>query len=145
MSMTSGSSRELRTEINVTPLIDILLVLLIIFMVIQPTAMQGLDALVPQPSKSHDRADQPQAIVVQLLSDRDYGVTYKINQTALNKREIESKLAEIFATRNDKAMFIKGDAGFDFSLVAEVIDYGHQAGVDNIGIITSRTIDSRSK
>jgi biopolymer transport protein ExbD/biopolymer transport protein TolR len=138
MSMTSGSSRELRTEINVTPLIDILLVLLIIFMVIQPISLQGLDALVPQPSKSPDRADQPQAIVVQLLGDRDH-VTYKINQTILNKREIESKLAAIFATRNDKAMFIQGDADLDFSLIAEVIDYGHQAGVDNIGMITPRS------
>jgi len=145
MSMTSGSSRELRTEINVTPLIDILLVLLIIFMVIQPTTLQGLDALVPQPSKSPDRADQPQAIVVQLLGDRDHGVTYKINQTTLNKREIESKLAAIFATRNDKAIFIQGDAALDFSLVAEVIDYGHQAGVDNIGIITPRTTVSQSR
>jgi biopolymer transport protein ExbD/biopolymer transport protein TolR len=142
MSMTSGSSRELRTEINVTPLIDILLVLLIIFMVIQPIATQGLDALVPQPPKSPARSEQPQAIVVQLLGDPDHGVTYKINETALNKREIESKLAEIFAARNDKAMFIKGDADLDFSLVAEVIDYGHQAGVDNIGIITPHSMGS---
>lgn len=139
MSMTSGSSsRELRTDINVTPLIDILLVLLIIFMVIQPIALQGLDTLVPQPSRSPDRPDQSQAIVVQLLGDRDHGVTYKINETTLDKRELEPKLAAIFATRNNKAMFIKGDADLDFSQIAEVIDYGHQAGVDNIGIITPR-------
>jgi biopolymer transport protein TolR len=145
MSMTSGSSRELRTEINVTPLIDILLVLLIIFMVIQPSTLQGLDALVPQPSRSPDRADQPQAIVVQILGDRDHGVTYKINQITLGKRELEPKLAAIFATRNNKAMFIQGDADLDFSQIAEIIDYGRQAGVDNIGIITPRTTNSQSR
>ena len=98
-----------------------------------------------QPSKSPDRANQPQAIVVQLLGDRDHGVTYKINQTTLDNRELEPKLAAIFATRNNKAMFIQGDADLDFSQIAEVIDYGHQAGVDNIGIITPRTTDSQSR
>jgi biopolymer transport protein TolR len=140
MGMTSGSSKELRADINVTPLIDVLLVLLIIFMVIQPTAVRGLDTLLPQPPKSPDNVDQPQAIVVQVLGDRDHGVTYKINETSMNKLDIEPKLSEIFATRTDKAMFIKGDADLDFSLVADVIDYGHQAGVDNIGIITPRMI-----
>ena len=143
MGMTSGSSKELRADINVTPLIDVLLVLLIIFMVIQPTAVRGLDTLLPQPPKSPDHIDQSQAIVVQVLGDRDHGVTYKINETSMNKLDIESKLSETFATRTDKAMFIKGDADLDFSLVADVIDYGHQAGVDNIGIITPRTTASQ--
>jgi biopolymer transport protein ExbD/biopolymer transport protein TolR len=73
-------------------------------MVTWPITLQGLDVPRPQPSKSPDRVDQSQAIVVQLLGNCDHGVTYKINETALNKREVESKLAEIFATRNDKAM-----------------------------------------
>ncbi len=63
---------------------------------------------------------------------------YKINDTSFNKSEIESKLADIFATRQEKVMFVKGDKDLDFSKVAEVIDFGHQAGVDNIGIITPR-------
>ena len=139
MGMTSGSSKELRADINVTPLIDVLLVLLSIFMVIQPTAVRGLDTLLPQPPKSPDHVDQPQAIVVQVLGNGDHGITYKINETLMNKLDIEPRLSEIFATRTDKAMFIKGDADLDFSLVADIIDYGHQAGVDNIGILTPRT------
>jgi biopolymer transport protein TolR len=136
MSMTSGTSKELRAEINVTPFIDILLVLLIIFMVIQPIALRGLDTLVPQPPKSPEQAEQPQAIAVQVLGDREHGVTYKINQASLNKLDIQPRLSQIFATRTDKSIFIQGDATLDFSSVADIIDYGHQAGVDNIGIIT---------
>lgn len=138
MAMTSGDNKELRADINVTPLIDVLLVLLIIFMVIQPTVVHGLDAVIPQPPKSPDPADQPQAIVVQVLGNSERGVAYRINDVSLNKSDVEQRLVEIFATRTDKAMFIKGDADLDFSLVADIIDDGHRAGVDNIGIITPR-------
>ncbi|MBS1800521.1 MAG: biopolymer transporter ExbD [Acidobacteria bacterium] len=139
MSMSSGGSRGLSAEINVTPLIDVLLVLLIIFMVIQPALVQGLDALVPQPPKNERVEATPQPVVVQVVAGGSNGATYKINGVAFDKAAIEPKLTEIFAVRSSKVMFVKGDAGLDFSAVAEVIDDGHRAGVDNIGIVTARS------
>lgn len=137
MGMTAGGGKGPNAEINVTPLIDVLLVLLIIFMVIVPSAVHGIDTLVPQPPKHpEETAENPQTIVVQVLSDGEQGVAYKINETSLRKADVEPKLAEIFAIRTDKTIFIKGDASLDFSAVAEVLDSAHQAGVDNIGIIT---------
>src|SRR5271157_1235905 len=135
MSMATGGPGGLNSDINVTPLIDVLLVLLIIFMVIVPVTPKGLDTLVPQPpkDKSTPPPENDRTIVVQVLSNGAGAPSYKINETAFNKADIEPKLAEIFATRQEKVMFVKGDKDLDFNKVAEVIDFGHQAGVDNIG------------
>jgi len=141
MGMSGGSSGGAVSEINVTPLIDVLLVLLIIFMVIVPVTPKGLDTLVPQPPKNKTESEpNDRTIVVEVLSNGAGTPSYKINDNAFNKQDIEPKLAEIFASRQEKVMFVKGDKDLDFAKVAEVIDYGHQAGVDNIGLITPRVL-----
>jgi biopolymer transport protein ExbD/biopolymer transport protein TolR len=134
-----GGTGHAVSEINVTPLIDVLLVLLIIFMVIVPVTPRGLDTLIPQPPKNKDNnPPNDRTIVVQVLSNGAAEPSYKINEDSFAKSDIEPKLAEIFATRQEKVMFVKGDKDIDFGKVAEVIDFGHQAEVDNIGLITPR-------
>ena len=140
MGMGGGNKGGTMSEINVTPMIDVLLVLLIIFMVIVPVTPKGLDTLIPQPPKNKSQ-DEPndRTIVVQVLSNgAGHEPSYKINETDFAKQALEPQLAQIFATRQEKVMFVKGDADLDFGKVAEVIDMGHQADVDNIGLITPR-------
>ncbi len=136
-----GGTDKAVSDINVTPLIDVLLVLLIIFMVIVPIAPHGLNTLIPQPpkDKSNPPPDNDRTIVVQVLSDGNGGhISYKINDDDFAKNALEPKLQEIFSTRNEKVMFVKGMKDVDYGKVAEVIDMGHQADVDNIGLITPR-------
>ena len=124
-------------NINVTPLIDVLLVLLIIFMVIQPNTVRGLDTLVPQPPKKEDmnkEVDQ-RTIVVQVQAAGGQP-SYKINEDQVALDQLTARLTDIFSARNDKVMFVKGDKDLDFGKIAEVIGFGHQADVTNIGIIT---------
>jgi biopolymer transport protein ExbD/biopolymer transport protein TolR len=140
MAMGGGGTGGAVSEINVTPLIDVLLVLLIIFMVIVPVTPRGLDALVPQPPKNKTQ-DQPndRTIVLQVTSRAGGGEPgYKINETDFAKSALVPKLTEIFATRQEKVMFVKGDGDLDFGKIAEVIAFGHQADVTDIGIITPR-------
>jgi biopolymer transport protein ExbD len=140
MAMTSSDdSRSLSSEINVTPLIDVLLVLLIIFMVIVPMVPKGQDASVPQPpSRLTAVPETDRAIVVSLLHQSGSEALYKINQDVVAKDALPARLAEIYTNRAERVMFIKGDDDVSFSQVAEVIDMGHAAGVDHVALLTPK-------
>jgi biopolymer transport protein ExbD len=133
-----GGTNTAVSEINVTPLIDVLLVLLIIFMVIVPVTPKGLDTLVPQPPKNKDATPDPHTIVVSITGGNGAPVGYLINTDPTNKSELENKLQAIYAVRQDKIMFVKGDPNLNYGAVADVINMGTAAGVTNIGIITPK-------
>jgi biopolymer transport protein TolR len=148
MSMTTGGGGGYSSDINMTPMIDILLVLLIIFMVIVPVTPKGLDALVPQPPKNPEKQQNPtdRTIVVQVLHQAGRLPSYKINETDVYngaggpaaQKELLARLTEIYANRAERVMFVKGDDDIDFHYVAEVIDIGRSANVDHIGLMTPK-------
>lgn len=138
MALEIGNgSGQLWGDINVTPLIDVLLVLLIIFMLIAPVLPHGLDAALPQrPINPNLSPESP--IVVQIMSAHNGLLSYKINQDDVSIGELGSRLSSILSVRADKVMFVKGDDSLDFSMIAKVIAIGKGAGADHIGLITSK-------
>jgi biopolymer transport protein TolR len=140
MAFSTGGGGGYSSDINMTPMIDILLVLLIIFMVIVPVTPKGLDALVPQPPK--DPQKQPpqndRTIVVQVINNPGHSPTYKINETEVNKGDLLGKLTDIYSNRAERIMFVKGDDDVNFAYVAEIIDIGKAANVDHIGLMTPK-------
>ena len=137
MAMTSGNGfGGMSSDINVTPLIDVLLVLLIIFMVIVPVVPKGLGAAIPQPSK--DQTPVTSAVVVTVSGAGGLQTAYKINQESVAKSVLLTRLTAIYANRADRSMFVRGDNDVNYAQVAEVIDLGHSAGADRVGLITPK-------
>ena len=136
MGMAVGGRKGVRAEPNIVPLIDILLVLLIIFMVITPLVPKGLDALVPQPNPKKD-VQQPEDVRTVVVSV-NRGGQIMINQDPVTKDQLGARLTDIFKTRAERVMFVKGDPEILFGDVAEVIDIAKGAQIDKIGLITAK-------
>ncbi len=134
MSMAVGGSKGAKADINMTPMIDVLLVLIIIFMVITPLTPKGLETLVPQPANPNQPQSQSDTRTVVIVINRDK--TMMINQETTDEQRLGPRLEEIFKTRAERVIFVKGDPDLEYQYVAKAIDIAHGAGIDKVGLMT---------
>ncbi len=133
-----GGKRGIVSEMNVVPLIDILLVLLVIFMII-PHHQRGLQAALPRQADRQLPYDPPETIIVQLASDG----SVHMNQSAVRLEELGARLRQVLAPRSDRVAFLRADRALEFQAVAQVLDLMHSAGATPIGLLSSELEKNR--
>jgi biopolymer transport protein ExbD len=134
--MAVGSQGGPKSDINMTPMIDVLLVLIIIFMVITPLTPRGLEALVPQPPPPGQPPSQSDTRTVVITIDANHQMA--INNESIEEAKLGTRLADIFKTRAEHVVFVKGDGSIEFQWVAKAIDIAHGAGIDKVGLMTAK-------
>ena len=145
MAFSTAGGGPSRPELNVTPLIDILLVLIIVFMVIVATSKEYVvNTQLPDQAKGEQPHQNERTIVIQIIwSPQHQEPLLKINQEAVPWDELNPALTRIFLSRAEKVAYVKGDEDLDFEYVAQVIAEAHNAGITRVGLLTKDLEDTR--
>lgn len=131
MNPSPNKSRMVLSEINVTPLVDVMLVLLVVFMITAPMMQQGIDIQLPKTATSGiETKSEPLVITIK------QNQTVLIGETKVSLSSLREKIQGIFKTRTDKQVYIKADKKVDYGVVAEVIADVKAAGIENVGLVT---------
>ena len=138
MAFSTAGGGPLRAEINITPMIDVLLVLIIVFMVVVSMSQEkGLSAQIPQPAPKNPQPEPVRTIVIQVVwAENKQGATVKINDEDVKWENLHDRLFDIFKQRAERVAFVKGDDDVDFQYVADAISIARNSGVDKVGLLT---------
>ena len=131
MTFGDGNESELRADINVTPLVDVMLVLLVIFMVVTPLLQQHLPVELPTTRTSAAAEEHGQ---IHLLAAADG--TLRLNDQPVTKEELATALQSLYATRSERTIFLEADRALSYADVVDVMDSCREAGIERIGIVT---------
>jgi biopolymer transport protein TolR len=137
MAFSTAGGGASKAEINVTPLIDVLLTLIIVFMVVVSMDKEsGEQTQIPQPDQKETDLDrQSSTVTIQLSWSKDGTATVKVNRDVVRWPDLETRLTQIYLTRAEKVVFVRGDDDVEFQYVAEAIDVAHHAGVLRVGLL----------
>jgi len=138
---TKPAASDAKSDINITPLIDVMLVLLIIFMVVTPLAQRGLDIALPQAAPPH-KEDTPKPDNNQVVLGLEENGTFVNKSLVTNNEELENKLKDIFQARTDKTIFVKASGKILYGKVVQAMDIARGAGAERIGIISEKMIEA---
>lgn len=137
MAFSNAGGRPFQAEINITPMIDVLLVLIIVFMVVVSMSQEkGLDTQIPQPANEKSSPPPVRTIIIQVQWHGGQLPALKINDEVVTWDHLHERLFDIFKQRAERVAYVKGDDDVDFEYVAEAIAIARNSGVDRIGLLT---------
>ena len=131
MAMDVGAKGGIKSDINVTPLVDVMLVLLIIMMLVTPLLQQGVSVKLPTADNTVDKPETRDQTILAISRDK----TFYLNAKAIRQEDLAAKLAEVLESKKERVVLIKADAEVDYGAVMAAMDQLHQAGIEDIGLV----------
>ena len=136
MSMQLGGGGGVKSDINVTPLVDVMLVLLIIMMIVAPMLQKGVDVRLPQAANSGDKPETQDQTVLAIKADK----TLWVNGQRVLEQDLRTRVEEVLETKKEKIILIKADEDVEYSAVMNAMDELRLGGIEDMGLITERKV-----